>query len=106
MSTRLNKVVGAILAGAPDGAVVSMLGVWLAPRRHGPAAVSVASAPSAPKQEIKIEPVSGPLAAANIDNGKKIVQMLACHTLDGGANKIGEPAHRRPFASHRASIPR
>jgi len=89
----LNKIVGAILLVLLATQVISTLGDSLVhPRSHGPAAVQVANAPApGPKQEVKIEPVSGLLASANVDNGKKIAaKCVACHTLNKGeANKIG-----------------
>jgi cytochrome c len=91
-SLELNKIVGAILLVLLSAQVISLLGDALVhPRAHGPAAVSASAPAATPKQEIKIEPVSGLIAAANPDNGKKIAaKCIACHTLNKGeANKIG-----------------
>jgi len=106
-SLEINKIAGAILLVLLTLQVVTMLGDSLVRSRgHGPAAVSVATAPApGPKKEIKIEPVSGLIAAANIDNGKKVAtKCVACHTLNKGeANKIGPNQWGvigRPVASH------
>lgn len=103
----LNKIVGAIILVMLVGQVISTIGDALVhPRAHGPAAVSVANAPAqGPKQEQKLEPVSGLLAAADVEAGKKVAsKCVACHTLNKGeANKIGPNLWgivNRPVASH------
>jgi cytochrome c len=106
-SLELNKIVGAVLLVLLVGQVISILGDSLVrPRTHGPAAVEVAGAPArAPKEAKPIEPVSGLLAAANVDKGKAVFKKCeACHTaVKGGANKIGPNLWGivgRPVASH------
>jgi cytochrome c len=88
----LNKFVGAILLVLLTAQVISTLGDALVrPRAHGPAAVTASAPVTTGPKEIKIEPVSGLIAAASADNGKKVAaKCVACHTLEkGGAHKIG-----------------
>ena len=88
----LNKFVGAILLVLLTAQVISTIGDALVhPRAHGPAAVTASAPAQIQKQDIKIEPVSGLIASANADNGKKVAaKCIACHTMEkGGANKIG-----------------
>jgi len=106
-SLELNKIVGAIILVMLVGQVISTIGDALVhPRSHGPAAVSVANAPSpGPKKEEKVEPVAGLLASANVDKGKTVAKKCeACHTFQkGGPNKIGPDLWGvigRPIASH------
>jgi cytochrome c len=106
-SLELNKIVGAIILVMLVGQVISTIGDALVhPRAHGPAAASVANAPTqGPKQEQKLEPVSGLLASADVEAGKKVAsKCVACHTLNKGeANKIGPNLWgivNRPVASH------
>jgi cytochrome c len=88
----LNKIVGAILLVLLTAQVISTLGDALVhPRAHGPAAVTASAPVTTTPREIKIEPVSGLIAAASPDNGKKVAaKCIACHTMEkGGAHKIG-----------------
>jgi cytochrome c len=106
-SLELNKIAGAIILVLLVGQVISTIGDALVhPRAHGPAAVSVANAPTqGPKKEEKIEPVSGLLASASVDKGKAVAKKCeACHTFQkGGPNKIGPDLWGivgRPVAAH------
>ena len=100
-SFELNKIVGALLVAVLTLVVIGKIGDNLVPTGaghggghgggHGDAkAVMTASAP-APKAEEPLEPISGLLASASVEDGMKVAKKCAaCHDFaKDGKNKIG-----------------
>lgn len=99
MSLEVNKAFAAVLTAGVCFMTAGLIGELLVyPKRPATPAIAIgsaetqqAAAPAAPAAPT-VEPIGPLLAAANVDNGRTIVQRqcASCHTLnEGGRNGVG-----------------